>query len=521
MKQRKAVALIILDGFGYDKKATESPWQSANTPNFGAIEKYFPFTTIQASGLAVGLPWGEGGNSEVGHLTMGSGRILYNHLPRIIMSIHDGSFSKNEAFLKAVEHVKKNKSRLHLMGLFSSGSVHAYVDHLYALLDLAKENNIEKTNLHLFTDGRDAQMHEGAIFIKQLEYRLEKLYPNARIASVIGRHFAMDRDGRWDNIEKTYGLLTERKGGEFDFTSLYVEGCYKRNITDEFIEPAFNKNAEPIQNGDAVIFFNYREDSARELTSAFIKTGFDEFPRKKIADLEFVTMTQYDTSLPSTVAFLPFKVENPLAKVISLAGMRQVHIAETEKYAHVTYFFNGGKEEPFDGEDRMLVSSPDTSHYDEVPEMSASQITEKIISSIDEYDFILANFANADMVGHTGNFNACIKAIEVLDKSIGEIIPKVLEKNGVAIITADHGNIEEKVYKLTGEKRTKHTTNPVPVYLIGNEWKREVPLKSSEITESYKKIEGMLTDIAPTVLEALGVKAPSEMTGKSLISKLK
>jgi len=398
--------------------------------------------------------------------------------------------------------------------------VHAYVDHLYALLDLAKEHKIEKTNLHLFTDGRDAQMHEGAIFIKQLEHRMEKLYPNARIASVIGRHFAMDRDERWNNIEKAYGLLTEKKGQEFDFASLYVESCYKKNITDEFVEPAFNKNAEPIQNGDAVIFFNYREDSARELTSAFIQTGFDKFPRKKIADLEFVTMTEYDSNLPSTVAFSPIKVENSLAKTISLTGMKQVHIAEIEKYAHVTYFFNGGQEEPFSGEDRVMIPSLDTPHYDEAPQMSASQITEKIINSLDEYHFILANFANADMVGHTGNFNACIKAIETLDESVGKIIPKVLEKNGMAIITADHGNIEEKVYKLTGEKRTKHTTNPVPIYLVGNEFKRKTPLESSEITEAYKETKGMLTDVAPTVLEALDIKAPLEMTGKSLIAKL-
>ncbi|MCF7835719.1 MAG: 2,3-bisphosphoglycerate-independent phosphoglycerate mutase [Candidatus Marinimicrobia bacterium] len=517
----ETVALIILDGFGYDKGATESPWQLARTPNFEVIEKYFPFTTIQASGLAVGLPWGEEGNSEVGHLTMGSGRVLFNHLPRIITSIHDGFFKKNKAFLEAVEHVKKNNSRLHLMGLFSSGSVHSYVDHLYALLDLAKENGIENTNLHLFTDGRDAQMHEGATFLKQLELRLEKLYPNTKIASIIGRHFSMDRDNKWDNIEKTYNLLTEKKGGAFDIASLYVEGCYNKNITDEYIEPAFNRHADSIQNGDAVIFFNYREDSARELTASFVETGFDKFPRKKIADLKFVTMTEYDSKLPTLVAFPPFKVDNPLARVISRAGLKQIHIAETEKYAHVTYFFNGGREEPFDGEDRILIPSPKTAHYDEVPEMSASQVTKKVIDSLDDYHFILANFTNADMVGHTGNFNACVKAIEVLDESVGKIIPRILEKNGLAIITADHGNIEEKVYKLTGEKRSKHTTNPVPFYLISNDLKREHPLEPSQITSAYKLTQGMLTDVAPTILEAMDIRVPDEMTGKSLIPKLK
>jgi len=520
MTRPKPVVLIILDGFGHDKDATESPWQKASHPNFSEIEKWFPFTTLQASGVAVGLPWGEEGNSEVGHLTMGAGRVIFNHLPRIIMSIRDESFMKNKAFLETAEHTKKNKSNLHLMGLFSSGSVHAYADHLYALLDFAKEQKI-KTFLHLFTDGRDAGLHEAVNFIKQLEQKLEKQYHNAQIASVIGRSFAMDRDEKWDKIEQTYKLLTEEKGEKFKYASLYIEEKYKQSKTDEFIPPACAETSKRIQNGDAVIFFNYREDSARELTKAFVEQGFDKFPRQKIADLKFVTMTEYGNDLLTEVAFPPLEIKNPLAKIISLANLKQLHIAEAEKYAHVTYFFNGGQERPFENEKRILVPSLKTPHYDDSPEMSAHQITKEVLREIDNHDFIIINFANADMIGHTGNFEACIKAIEVLDGCVGKLIPKILEKNGVAIVTSDHGNVEEKIYKLTGEKMTKHTTNPVPFYLIGNDWKRKTALGQKEIIQMYSETKGMLTDVTPTILEIMKIKIPSEITGRSLISKLR
>lgn len=516
----KPVVLIILDGFGYDERATESPWQLAKHPNFSVIEKYYPFTTLQASGLAVGLPWNEEGNSEVGHLTIGAGKIAYNHLPRIISSIHDGSFAKNKAFLSAVEHVKQNNSRLHIMGLFSSGSVHAYVDHLYALLDMAKVNDVPKTYLHLFTDGKDAPQHESAGFVKQLEQRLEKNYPNIKIASIIGRHYAMDRDEKWDSIEKTYKLLTAEQGSEFEYASQCIEENYKKNITDEFIKPGYNGKSERIQNGDAVIFFNYREDSARELTASFVNPNFNKFQRQKIADLSFVTMTEYDADLPTVVAFPPFRIDNPLAKAISLSDLKQLHVAETEKYAHVTYFLNGGQEKPFENENRILIPSPRVPKYDDVPEMSADKIMDKLLPELNNHDFIVVNFANADAIGHTGNFEACIKAIEILDGIVGKLVPEILDKGGVAVITSDHGNIEEKIYKLTGEKMTKHTTNPVPFYLVGKDWKREKPLEQNEISEQYKKVRGILTDVAPTILDLLDIQPPQEMTGKSLISKL-
>jgi 2,3-bisphosphoglycerate-independent phosphoglycerate mutase len=331
----------------------------------------------------------------------------------------------------------------------------------------------------------------------------------------------MDRDEKWGNIEKTYRLLTEGMGEEFEYAASYAEENYKRGITDEFIEPGCAKESARIQNGDAVIFFNYREDSARELTSAFVQTDFGHFDRKKIADLKFVTMTEYDAKLPTLVAFPPLKIHNPLGKIISQKGLRQLHMAETEKYAHVTYFFNGGREQPFENETRILVPSPQTPYYDEVPEMSARKITTQLLQQIDYYDFIVVNFANADMVGHTGNFNACIKAIEVLDECVGQLVPQILKRKGVAIITADHGNVEEKIYKLTGEKMTKHTTNPVPFYLTGEKWLREKPAGSDTIKEQYKETKGTLTDIAPTILEILGISPPPEMTGKSLTSKLK
>ncbi|MFC1625377.1 2,3-bisphosphoglycerate-independent phosphoglycerate mutase [Patescibacteria group bacterium] len=518
----KPVVLIILDGFGYDKDATESPWQQAKHPNFSEIEKNYPFTTLQASGLAVGLPWGEEGNSEVGHLTMGAGRIIYNHLPRIIKSIHDGSFMKNKAFLEAIEHVKKNKSALHIMGLLSSGSVHAYADHLYALMDLAKEHKIESF-LHIFTDGRDAEQHEGTTFIKQLEDRITKEYANIQIASIIGRSFSMDRDDKWDRVQKAYNLLTKGEGEEFEYASSYLEQKYKKGITDEAMSPAFAKapGVKRIQNGDAIIFFNYREDSARELTSAFIQNGFDKFSRQKLADLKFVTMTKYSTDLETLVAFAPIETKNPLAKIISQSRLKQLHIAETEKYAHVTYFFNGGQEKPFENEERILIPSPKTNHYDQTPEMSSNQITKKSLEEINNYDFIVINYANADMIGHTGNFEACIKSIEILDNCVGQLIPKILEKDGVAIITSDHGNVEEKIYKMTGEKMTKHTTNPVPFYLVGNKWKRKKSIDNEEIIQFYQQINGMLTDVAPTILEILELPISKEMTGKSLIAKLR
>lgn len=520
-KKYKPVVLAVLDGFGVNIGNPESTWKHAQMPVFREMEKFYPFTTLQASGISVGLPWGEEGNSEVGHLTMGAGKALYHHLPRIITSIHDGSFFQNRAFLDAANFVKKGNGKFHIMGLLSSGSVHAYIDHLYALLDFLLQQKLERVYLHLFTDGKDAPTTESALFLRQLEERLSGRYPFAKIASLTGRYFAMDRDENWERIEKVYKCLTSGEGEVFKRAPTYIEESYAKGVTDELIPPAcLAGKAGRIESGDAVIFFNYREDSERELTSAFVSNDFSGFRRERIGNLFFVTMTEYDKRFPVEVAFPPMDVEWPLARVVSEAGLKQLHVAETEKYAHVTYFFNGGKETPYPGEERILIPSPKSARFDQTPEMSAAKITDTILENWDKYDFILANFSNGDMVGHTGDFNATVKAIEVLDFSVGRLLGKALEAGGVMIITADHGNAEEKVYSASGEKRTKHTANPVPFFVAGQDFKLAAERPDAQILSKYMEVKGVLTDVAPTIMNLMGLKKPGEMTGVDLLPKI-
>lgn len=503
----KPVVLAVLDGFGVKITDPESTWRYAEMKNFHEIEKFYPFTTIQASGMAVGLPWGEEGNSEVGHFTMGAGRTLFHHLPRIITSIKDGSFFKNKAFLDAVNFIKNSGGRLHFMGLFSSGSVHAYENHLYALLDFTKIEGLEKIYLHLFTDGKDAPPNEGAEFFKNLEEKLISFYPFAEIATISGRFYTMDRDGHWDRIEKAYNCFTEGQCDIFASASEYIKTSYEKGLLDEHIEPAVHNSKEGlIKAGDAIIFYNFREDSVRELTSLFLKNQ----------DIFFVTMTEYDKNFKARVAFPPLDVTWPIARIISDAGLRQLHISETEKYAHVTYFFNGGNEKSYPLEDHMLIQSPRVSRFDEVPAMSAKEVLKTVMSKMLEYDFILANFVNGDMVGHTGNFDATVKAIDILDVCVGELKEKILELGGALIVTADHGNAEEKIYS-SGEKRTKHAVNPVPLYVIAKDLKKEKPRGEDEIFARYKEVKGVLSDVAPTVLALMGLKPHAEMTGVNLL----
>src|SRR3989344_3618191 len=478
-KGPKKTALLILDGFGVPQ-VSDSPFSQAKLSTFNFLEKFFSITCLQASGLAVGLPWGEEGNSEVGHLTIGSGREIWHHLPRISISIQSGSFFKNEALLKAVDHVRKNNSKIHLIGLFSSGSVHSYDDHLYALLDFSKRENLDQVFLHLFTDGRDSRDIEGGIFFGELMARISSRYPFAKIASVIGRNYAMDRDANWNKIEISYNLFVDGKG----------------------------------------VFYEFREDSARELTRAFTDDGFDNFFRKKLENFIFVTMAQYEKGEKVLVAFPPIDVEWPLSRVISQAGLKQLHIAETEKYAHVTYFFNGGTEEAFPGEERILIPSVPGVNFDERPEMSAEKITETVLEKMADYDFVLINFANGDMVGHTGNFEATVKALETLDLCAGKIVKKSLELGRTLIVTGDHGNAEEKRYRVTGEKRTKHSLNPVPFYLVADEFKLKKPRKEEESYEKLHKVGGVLTDVAPTILKLMDLPVPVEMTGISLLERI-
>lgn len=522
----KPVVLVVLDGFGIAPESRGNAISLAKTPNFVVFKKNYPFTTLQASGIAVGLPWGEPGNSEVGHLTIGAGRILYHHLPRIIFSIHDGSFFKNEAFLKTTNHVKQNRSKLHILGLVSSGSVHSYIDHLYALVELTKQQEVPQVFLHAVTDGKDAPPEGGGKFIHELEKRLKETAPNIAIVSLIGRFYAMDRDEQWGRIQKAYELLVDGIGVPFTDIRSYLEKSYANSVNDQFINPAYRigEDGKPvgrIGDNDAVIMFDFREDSAREMSEVFVKPGFNLFPKKNIENLLLITMTEYEKGLPAVTAFPPLEINIPLARVISNAGKKQLHIAETEKYAHVTYFFNGWQEKPFVGEDRILIPSVSVPHFDEKPEMMAEEVAKRIIESIDQYDFIVANFANADMVGHTGNLDATIAAIETLDRVVGRVVDATVQKGGICIITADHGNAEQKIDLLSGKPFTGHTANSIPLYLVGNDFRLEKERSEEEIVKRRHDIGGILADIAPTILEIMDLEKPDEMTGKSLLSFLR
>ncbi|TSC79312.1 MAG: 2,3-bisphosphoglycerate-independent phosphoglycerate mutase [Parcubacteria group bacterium Gr01-1014_29] len=521
----KPVVLVVLDGVGVPPRGGDHPFAEARLPTFREFEQFYPFTTLSASGVAVGLPWGEEGNSEVGHLTMGAGRVIYNHLPRIITAISDGSFFENTALKNASAHVKKNNSALHLMGLFSSGSAHAYMSHVYALLDFAEREGLEHVYIHPFTDGRDAPIDEGARDIAELANKIAASYSHVAIGSVMGRFFSMNRDGNWDRTERAYKLLVEGEGASFTDTAAYVGTAYQKGQTDEFIEPAYHvgENGAPvrlIQDGDAVVYWDFREDSARQLTSAFVSDDFSYFTRKKLENLFFVTMTEYDPKFSAAVAFSPVEIEWPLARVFSQASKIQLHVAESEKYAHVTYFFNGGREDPFPGEERVLVPSPPAVNFKDQPEMAATGVTEAVLGGMPTYDFILANYANGDMVGHTGDFEATVKALEILDRELSKIKNAVLGAGGVLLVTADHGNAEEKRYRGSGEPRTKHTTNPIPFFLVADAYRRLEPRTDAAIGGQYHDQGGVLTDVAPTVLELAGIEKPGEMTGISLLGHL-
>lgn len=525
MKAYKPVVLVVLDGLGINTEQRENPYTLAKKPTFEEFEQWYPFAALQASALAVGLPWGEPGNSEVGHFTMGAGRIVYQHLPRIVTAIQDGSFFTNPAFQKAAQHVKKNNNALHLMGLFSSGSVHAYVDHLYALLEFAKRENLPRVFLHLFTDGRDAPQKEAGAFLPQLQERLEKKYPNTKIASLMGRAFAMDRDERWNQIQRAYACLVDAKGNSFRDPLAYIKKSYVEEKTDEFIEPAFLTNENDafigrVNANDAVIFFNFREDSMRELTRVFVDPAFDAFPRMLPQNLLVVIMTQYDSRLSAEIAFPPLEIAWPFARILSHHNKTQFHIAETEKYAHVTYFFNGGREEPFEGEERILIPSPKTMRYEESPGMKAKEITSEVARALSRFDFILVNFANADMVGHTGNVAATIKAIETLDESLEALWQNVKKINGALVVTADHGNAEQKRERVTGELRPKHNINPVPFFLVANDTRRDSPRAPEKIEKIRREAIGTLADIAPSLLTLMNLPVPAEMTGINLLPKI-
>ncbi len=507
----KLTMLMILDGFGENKEEKANAVKLANTPNIDKLMKTCPTTDIHTSGLDVGLPEGQMGNSEVGHTNIGAGRIVYQELTRITKSIEDGDFFTNEEFIAAIENCKKYNSKLHIMGLLSNGGVHSHIRHLFGLLELAKRRDFEDVYVHCFMDGRDTAPSSGESFISELEEKMKEKGVG-KIATITGRFYAMDRDKRWQRVEKAYNALVRGEGEKATSAIGAIESSYQKEIFDEFIEPTVIVNGETpvatIGKHDSVIFFNYRPDRAREITRTLVDKEFNEFEVEKDLDLYYVCMTSYDETMPNVhIAFKKEELKNTFGEYISKHGLTQLRIAETEKYAHVTFFFNGGEEKQYPGEDRILVPSPKVETYDLKPEMSAYEVTDKIVEAINskKYDCIILNYANPDMVGHTGVLEAAIKAIETIDECVGRVVEAVNNQDGVLLITADHGNAEQMIDYKTGEPHTAHTTNPVPLILVG--------------MENAKLREGRLADLAPTMLDIMNLEKPAEMTGESLIIK--
>ncbi len=512
--ERKPVVLLILDGYGIAPDGPANAISLANTPVMDKLKAEYPFVYGYASGEAVGLPDGQMGNSEVGHLNIGAGRIIYQELTRISKSIKDGDFFENKAFLAAVNNCKEHDSALHICGLLSDGGVHSLNKHLYALLKLAKDNGLEKVYIHAFMDGRDTAPDSGRGYMEELLSEIEKIGVG-KVATVSGRYYAMDRDNRWERVSKAYFAMAESKGLTADSAVEAITVPLSEGITDEFIEPTvIMENGKPIASvneNDSLCFINFRPDRARELTRSFCDddfTGFDRGNRKKIT---FVCMVDYDITIPNKlVAFKKEKIENTFGKYISSLGLKQLRIAETEKYAHVTFFFNGGVEEPYPGEKRILIPSPKVATYDEQPEMSVNLVCDELVREIkaQEEDVVIVNFANPDMVGHTGDVSAVIKAIEAVDLCVGRVYDAVREVGGVLFICADHGNSEAMFNEETKEPITAHTTNPVPFILV-----------NYEEGVGLKDCKGRLCDIIPTLLDIMGIEQPSEMTGQSLLEK--
>ncbi len=527
-KPYKKLVLVVLDGFGIATPSHSNAVTLARPEYFDYLVNNYPAMTLQASGPTVGLPWGEMGNSEVGHLNLGAGRIVGQDLSRITLSIEDRSFFTNKEFLAATEHVKKNNSSLHLIGLCSPGGVHSYDEHLYALLGLAAEQGVKKVFIHMFLDGRDTAPQIALDSLDKLNKKIEK-FGVGNIATVAGRFYAMDRGVHWNLTEATYRAMVDGIGPTSKSAKEAIENNYSQHIYDEMIPPTviLQEDGQPAHVGDndAAIFFNYRSDRALQLTQAFVLPGFNKFtqPIQQLKNLLFVTMAEYDRNLPVIIAFPPEEVKNNFAEVISAQGLRQFHIAESEKYAHVSVFFNGGNTGSIPGEERKIVTSPVSNYqnYVDVPEMSAGKITEELIAKLgDGFSFYLVNFANGDMVGHTGNANASIKAIQFLDQCVKKISDACLAQDICLIITADHGNVEELVDLKTGGIDKEHSTNPVPFILVAEQFRLKEQKEGGIASLASVVPVGVLSDVAPTMLELMGLPKPSEMTGFSLFSQL-
>ena len=510
---KKPNCIIIMDGYGINCQKKGNAIDCAGSEIVNGLMKKYPSTLIGASGMDVGLPDGQMGNSEVGHLNMGAGRIVYQELTRITKSIKDGDFYQNEDFLYAIENAKANGKKLHLYGLLSDGGVHSHITHLYALIELAKKQGLEDVYVHCFLDGRDVSPTSGADFIKALKEKMQELSFGS-IASVGGRYYVMDRDNRWERVEKAYDMMTAAIGELTEDAEQYVRDSYENGVTDEFVIPAhIVKDGKPvglIEEGDSIIFFNFRPDRARQITRAMSEKEFNGFERKTgFINPVYVCFTRYDASFTNVrIAFKPQSLKNTLGEYVSNLGLKQLRIAETEKYAHVTFFFNGGVEAPNANEDRELIASPKVATYDLKPEMSAYEVTERVIAKLDssEYDVMILNFANCDMVGHTGVFDAAITAVKTVEECVSKVVDKILAMGGQAIITADHGNADKMVAE-DGSPFTAHTTNKVPLIVV-----------SDSLVGKTLRDGGILADIAPTLLDMMGVAVPEEMTGKTLIN---
>ena len=508
---KKPIVLTIMDGFGFDPDKKGNAIYTAKTPCLDKIFKECPTTSIGASGMDVGLPDGQMGNSEVGHTNIGAGRVVYQELTRITKAAKDGDLQKNEALVNAIENCKKNHSALHFMGLLSDGGVHSHIEHLYALIQMAKDAGLTEVYIHALLDGRDVPPASGADYVAQLQQKMADIGVG-KIATVAGRYYGMDRDNRWDRVEKAYSACVYGDGVMAEDAVSAIKKSYEtvdadgKNLTDEFVIPTVIAGGKAIADGDSVVFFNFRPDRAREITRTFVDDDFTGFERKGgRKQVFYVCMTQYDATMPNVeVAFKPQTLVNTLGEYLSKNGLTQLRIAETEKYAHVTFFFNGGKEVEYEGEDRILVKSPSVATYDMQPEMSAEPVCDKVVEAIKsgKYDVIILNFANCDMVGHTGVFNAAVTAVETVDTCVGRVVEATAEMDGVVLITADHGNADRMV-DVDGSPFTAHTTNPVPFAVVNY---------NCELREG-----GKLCDISPTILKILGLEQPAEMDGESII----
>lgn len=512
MNRPPITALIILDGWGINPRREGNAVALARTPNLDRLFATCPHARLEASGEAVGVMAGQMGDSNIGHLNLGAGRIVYQDLVRISRAIQTRDFFKNPVILQAMTSARDKGTALHLLGLVSPGGVHSHSEHLYALLRMAKEVGVRRVFVHAFLDGRDVPPTSAKEYIQELLDKMKE-YGLGQVATISGRYYAMDRDNRWDRVEKAYNAIVRGKGLVASSPLEAVEVAYARGETDEFVVPTVvvDEAKRPIgtvRPGDSVVFFNFRYDRARELTRAFIEEGFDRFPVEKLPGLVFVCMTRYDETFQVPVAFPPQEMANVCGEVLSRHGLRQFRVAETEKYAHVTFFFNGGLEEPFPGEERKLIPSPRVATYDLKPEMSAYEVAETAVEAVTsgQYQALIMNFANLDMVGHTGILEAAIKAVEAVDDCVGRVVEAIRRQGGVALVTADHGNAEQMVDYETGEPHTAHTTNPVPVILVDG-------------PAGVKLRDGILADVAPTLLEVMGIPQPAEMTGRSLLMK--